>query len=117
MSKNKAKVWNTKFGFRRVRQEGPTLAEAIVAARGLSDQPDEQAEIAASLIGLPYDQVRTEMLKDSPPRRDVVRSVLFAGPASAPRSIVVERKPVRRATAMAGPAAQPTSRKSSSDLF
>jgi hypothetical protein len=96
MSKNNNKEWNTKFGVRRVRNEAPTLAEAIIAAQGLSDEPDEQAEIAAALIGLPPDQVRAELLKPAPTRKDALKSVVFTGPASTPRTIVVERKPSRR---------------------
>ena len=88
--------WKTKYGPRRVRREAPTLVEAIVAAQGLSEDLDEQAEIAASLMGLPRDQVRAELLKMAPPRKDVLKSVAFVGPASAPRTIVVERK-ARRA--------------------
>jgi len=96
MSKSNEQAWKTKYGPRRIRQEAPTLEEAIAAAQGLTDEPDQQAEIAASLIGLPRDQVLAELLKAAPPRKDVIKSVVFAGPASAPRSIVVERKPVRR---------------------
>ncbi len=96
MSKNKDQAWNTKYGPRRVRHEAPTLEEAIAAAQGLSDELNEQAEIAASLIGLPHDQVRDELLKLAPKRRDTIKSVVFTGPASAPRTIVVERKPARR---------------------
>ncbi len=96
MSKNNDEVWKTKYGFRRVRHEAPTLGEAIAAAQGLSDELNQQAEIAASLIGLPHDQVRTELLKVAPPRKGIIKSVAFAGPASAPRTIVVERKPARR---------------------
>jgi len=96
MSKSNNQAWNTKYGPRRVRHEVPTLEEAIAAAQGLSDELNEQAEIAASLIGLPCDQVRTELLKLARPRKDVIRSVAFVGPASAPRTIVVERKPSRR---------------------
>jgi hypothetical protein len=99
MSKNNDKAWNTKYGPRRVRHEAPTLEEAIAAAQGLSDELNEQAEIAASLIGLPHDQVRTQLLKVAPPRKDVIKSVVFAGSASTPRSIVVERKPARRVIA------------------
>src|SRR5450759_3011578 len=95
MSKNNDEVWKTKYGFRRVRHEAPTLEEAIAAAQGLSDEVNQQAEIAASLIGLPHDQVRTELLKVAPPRKGVTKLVAFAGPASAPRTIVVERKPAR----------------------
>ena len=101
MSKNNSKAWITKFGPRRVRQEAPTLEEAIAAAQGLSDELDEQAKIAAALIGLPHHQVRTELLKITPPRKDVTKSVVFAGPASAPRTIVVERKTARRVIAAA----------------
>jgi hypothetical protein len=57
---------------------------AIVAAQGLSDEPNDQAKIAAELIGLPYDQVRTELLKVAPPRKNVIKSVVLAGPTSAP---------------------------------
>jgi hypothetical protein len=45
---------------------------------------------------LPLDHVRTELLKVTPPRKDAIKSVVFAGPTSAPRTIVVERKPARR---------------------
>jgi hypothetical protein len=109
MSKNNDKAWNTKYGPRRVRHEAPTLAEAIAAAQGLSDELDEQAKIAASLIGLPYDQVRAELLKAAPPRKDVIKSVLLAGPASAPRTIVVERKPARRVISAADRTGRPAS--------
>lgn len=101
MSKNNDQAWNTKYGLRRVRQEAPTLEEAITAAQGLSDELNEQTEIAAALIGLPHDQVRTELLKVAKPRKDVLKSVVFTGPASAPRTIVVERKPARRVMAAA----------------
>ena len=63
MNKSNNQAWNTKYGPRRVRHEEPTLDEAIAAAKGLSDELNQQAEIAASLIGLPPDQVRTELLK------------------------------------------------------
>jgi len=104
MSKNNSQAWKTKYGPRRVRQEAPTLEEAIAAAQGLSDEINEQAEIAASLMGLPYDEVHAALLKTAPPRKDAKTSVVFTGPASAPRTIVVERKPSRRIVA---PAARP----------
>jgi hypothetical protein len=107
MSKINDKTWNTKYGPRRVRHEAPTLEEAIAAAQGLSDDLNEQAEIAASLIGLPCDQVRTEILKVAPPRKDVIKSVAFVGPASAPRTIVVERKPTRRVISAAARTSRP----------
>ena len=63
MSKNNNNTWNTKYGTRRVREEMPTLAEAITAAQGLTDDLDEQADFAAALMGLPRDQVRAELAK------------------------------------------------------
>jgi hypothetical protein len=95
MSRNSDQAWNTKYGPRRVRHEAPTLEEAIVAAQGLSDELDEQAEIAASLIGLPADQVRNELLKVPAPRKNAIKSVVFTGAGSAPRTVVVERKGIR----------------------
>ena len=81
----------TKYGPRRVRQEAPTLGEAIAAAQGMSDELNEQAEIAASLIGLPQEQVRTELLKLSRLRkgRDHLRGV--HGPAGAAHRVSVSR--------------------------
>ncbi len=91
------KVWQTKFGPRRVRRDTPTLQEAITAAQGLSDELEAQADIAAALIGMPRDQVRAELLKTARPRRTAAaKSVAFVGSASAPRTVVVERKPSRR---------------------
>jgi hypothetical protein len=89
---NTNKVWKTKYGLRRVRHEMPTLEEAVAAAQGLSDVVAEQAEIAGSLMGMPAEQVRAAMVKIAPPRRDIVKSFAFTGPASAPRTVVVERK-------------------------
>ena len=96
MNKNNNQAWKTKYGPRRVRVEAPTLGEAIFAAQGLTDDPAEQTEIAAGLMGLPPDKVAAEMPKPTSPSRASAKSVVFAGPAGAPRSIVVERKPARR---------------------
>ena len=41
--------WNTKYGTRRVRRDPPTLEEAIFAAVGITDDQQQQAEIAAAL--------------------------------------------------------------------
>src|SRR4249920_1093149 len=99
MSKNNGQAWKTKYGPRRVRHEAPTLEEAITAAQGLTEELDQQAEIAAALMGLPYDEVHAALLKTATPRKEVKTSVVFTGPASAPRTIVVERKPSRRLVA------------------
>ena len=55
--------WNTKYGTRRVRRDPPTLEEAIYAAVGITDDQQQQAEIAAALMGLPYEEVLAEVKK------------------------------------------------------
>ena len=107
MSKNSKKTWKTKYGSRRVRDEAPTLAEAIAAAQGLADTIDEQVEIAASLIGLPQDQVRAAVMQVAMPRKKFTNAVVFAGPASAQRFVTVERKPARRVASAASRASRP----------
>ena len=89
-------TWLTKYGTRRVRQEGPTLEEAIFAARGLTDDENQQIEVAASLMGLPVNDVREAMLKFRAPRRAPAATFAFSGRAGAERAVVVERKPTRR---------------------
>lgn len=88
-------VWKTKYGPRRVRRDPPTLDEAIFAARGLTDDPKAQVEIAASLMDLPVEQVQVAMLK-SQQRKDVNRSAITTRRAGVERAVVVERKPSRR---------------------
>ena len=85
---------NTKFGARRVRHDPPTLQEAIFAAKGLTDSLQEQAEIAASLMGLPVDNVRAEVLKTAHDR--AVSTRMIATERGARRAVVVERRPSRR---------------------
>jgi hypothetical protein len=101
MSKNDGKLWKTKYGPRRVRHEEATLDEAIAAAQGLSDDRDQQIEIASSLMGLPQDEVRAALLNLAPARKEITRSVISTGTspgsASRPRVVVVESKRPRRA--------------------
>jgi hypothetical protein len=87
-------VWKTKFGPRRVRHDPPTLQEAIIAASGLTDDLQEQTEIAASLIGLPADQVRSEVVKAAAQRKSST-TLAFTSRTGAPRAVVVERKSIR----------------------
>ena len=49
--------WKTKQGTRRVRVEPPTLEEAIFAAQGVTDDPQQQADFAADLTGDKVDQL------------------------------------------------------------
>ena len=87
--------WNTKYGTRRVRRDPPTLDEAIFAAIGITDDQEAQAEIAASLMGLPVEAVLAEVKKVA---RLSARSAtrVIAGEQGAQRSIVVERRVVRK---------------------
>jgi|SRR5580700_7537990 hypothetical protein len=94
--------WNTKFGPRRVREDPPTLAEAIAAARGMTTDVNEQVEIAASLIGLPPDEVRSEVLKAARLAERKAETVAFVGRPGAARTVVVERKPSRRPASRKG---------------
>jgi len=86
--------WNTKYGPRRVRQDPPTLQEAIVAAKGLTDSLQQQAEIAASLMGLPVEQVKPEVLKTAHDRARPTRTI--ASERGARRTVVVEHRTTRR---------------------
>jgi hypothetical protein len=87
--------WNTKYGTRRVRRDPPTLDEAIFAAVGITDDQEAQAEIAASLMGLPIESVLAEVRKIA---RTSARSTtrVIAGEQGAQRSVVVERRVVRK---------------------
>jgi hypothetical protein len=88
-------TWNTKYGPRRVRHDPPTLDEAIFAARGLTDDTEEQVAIAAGLMEVAPEEVRTA-LKKSPPPRKPTATVAFTSRGGTHRSVVVERKTPRR---------------------
>jgi hypothetical protein len=88
------KVWDTKYGRRRVKQAPPTLEEAIFAAKGITDDLKSQVEIAAELMGMTPDEVRPQVMKSS---HTTFRQV--AGNARDPgsaRTFVVEKRVVRR---------------------
>ena len=102
MSRNTGPAWNTKYGRRRVRHDPPTLAEAIAAARDLTDQPDEQADIAASLMGVAREQVVTELAKLAPQPRVASTLAFTTTRTGVERAVIVERKPSRRIPAAGG---------------
>ena len=102
MSKNNGKSWNTKYGKRRVRNDAPTLEEAITAAQGLSDDIEAQVEIATSLIGLPRDEVRAALLKAGPLREVSLDAIAFAGSDAEPRAVVTRRRAANRGLDFAG---------------
>src|SRR3981189_2609692 len=87
--------WNTKYGSGPARRDPPTLDEAIFAAIGITDDQQAQAEIAASLMGLPVESVQAEVKKAG---RTAARSStrVIAGEQGAQRSIVVERRVIRK---------------------
>ena len=80
----------------RVRHEPPTIEEALAAAEDLTSIPQQQAEIAAGLMGMTVEEIRPRLRASQaagPSRR-------LATDSSAPGSrgvLVVERK-VRRVT-------------------
>jgi hypothetical protein len=77
----------------RVKYEPPTLDEAIVAARGLTEDLEQQVEIAAGLMGLPPDEVRPRLLA-TPPERPAPRIIPTpSARTGVSRAVVVERKP------------------------
>jgi hypothetical protein len=85
--------WKTKQGMRRVRVELPTLEEAIFAAQGMTDDPQQQAEFAADLTGKPAADVLAVILKEA--RKAARTGRVMAIPAGNQRAVVVERKPSR----------------------
>ncbi len=81
------------WGRRRTRHDPPDIEEAVAAARGLTDDIDSQVEIAAGLIGMPEDAVRSVVIEASA-QSHVSRSA--AGPAaSSRRTVMVERRSSR----------------------
>jgi hypothetical protein len=80
-------TWKTKWGARRVRKDPPTIEEALIAAESLSDDLAQRIEIAAQLMGVAPDEVRTLALKQASLSRG--RSTLVNGRS---RAVVVEYK-------------------------
>lgn len=88
--------WKTKQGTRRVRVELPTLEEAIFAAQGVTNDPQEQADFAANLTGKPSEAVLAIILKEA--RKAARTGRVVAIPSSGTqRAVVVERRPSRTA--------------------
>jgi hypothetical protein len=96
MQGNMSGVWKTQYGARRVRHEPPTLEEAVVAASGLTDDLQQQAEIAASLMELPVDQVRAAVSRAAAQRKRQIGTVGVTARSGGQRAVVVERKAARR---------------------
>lgn len=88
--------WKTKYGGRRVRHDPPTIEEALEAAQCLTDDPDSQIEVAASLIGLPVEDVKAVAMRAK--RRTTIQRVVPAQPSASGRAVIVERRTTRRLT-------------------
>ena len=80
-------TWKTKWGVRRVRRDTPTIEEALIAAESLADDPAQRAQIAASLMGVPVEEVQALAVKQAARTRG--RASLVAGRT---RAVVVEYK-------------------------
>ena len=91
--------WQTKYGTRRVRRDPPTLEEAIFAAAGITDDHEQQAEIAAALMGLEYEPVLAEVKKTSRLAARTATTRVIAGEQGAQRAVVVERRVIRKRSA------------------
>ena len=96
MSQKTGPAWNTKYGPRRVRQDPPTVAEAIAAAKDITDDREAQIEIAASLMGVSRDQVAAEFAKLAPQPKVTSTLAFTTTRSGVERAVVVERKPSRR---------------------
>ena len=90
-----AGAWKTKYGMRRVRRDEPTIQEAVFAAKGLTGNLQEQAEIAAALMSLPVEEVMPEVIKARSVRQPV-DTIAFTKREGTQRAVIVERKPARR---------------------
>jgi hypothetical protein len=91
--------WKTKFGSRRVRYDPPTIAEALAAAQDLTDEAEQQIEIAAGLMDVSHDEVRAELAKLRPAEAKPSKIAVPAGQQGKVRTVIVERK-TRRTIAM-----------------
>ncbi len=91
-----AASWKTKWGARRVRHDPPTLAEALAAAQGFTDDRDGQAEIAADLMGVPVAEAKAELRRLAPDRRVTAAVIAPTRDRAGMRTVIIERKTSRR---------------------
>jgi len=82
----------------RVRQEPPTVAEAVAAAQALTPVLEQQVDITAGLMGLTPDEARPFVLEAPPPtlQRSAAPQRGYTGMEGGRRSagpvVVVERR-------------------------
>jgi len=78
----------------RVRYEPPTIEEAVAAAQDLAADREQQVAIAAGLMGMPEDQVRSHVLS-AVPKRTLSRPARdWAQPTRSPQVVVLRRRRV-----------------------
>jgi hypothetical protein len=78
----------------RVRYELPTIEEAVAAAQDLAADPEQQVAIAAALMGMPEDQVRSHILSAASKRVLSRPARGWARPTRSPQVVVVRRRRV-----------------------
>ena len=78
----------------RVRSEPPTLEEAVAAAQDLAADPEQQVVIAAGLMGMSADQVRSHVLRAHPKRTLSRPARDWAQPTRSPQVVVARRRRV-----------------------
>jgi hypothetical protein len=76
----------------RVRRDPPTLEEAVVAAQGLSDDIEQQVEIASGLMGVPQEEVRP-VIASAPPSETA--HGFERSSRAMPQVVVLRRRAVR----------------------
>jgi len=91
-------TWKTKWGARRVRKDPPTIEEALIAAESLTTDLAQRVEIAASLMGVPPEEVKALAAKQASLSRG--RATLVNGRS---RAVVVEYKRPRTIRPVAAP--------------
>ena len=91
----------------RVKNEPPSMEEALLAAECITTNRDEQIEIAATLLGLePTAEETIKALKAARPRGKTLEIAARGSRSPARNVVVVERK--SRSRALAKGAARPT---------
>lgn len=89
MMKSKGHKSSAKAQKLRVKNEPPTYQEAMAAAAGMADEPDQQVELAAMLLGIDLTPDAVKALTAARPRGNVVDISVRGGAA---RTVVVEKK-------------------------
>jgi len=80
----------------RTKFEPPEIDEALIAAEGLTSDPDEQVEIAAALMGIDPENVRSHRSSQKPQRgrsRFSLTTTRGGGLRKAPEVVVIKRRP------------------------